>query len=142
MICIQRRHINEMIDHALEDDPNECCGILAGYESDDNPGVRVSDLYKITNSTPSPYRYVMDPTEQLEAQLDSDRKGTELVAFYHSHTHTPAYPSATDVRMALESGWTDFCYVLISLEGDNPIVNFFMIDSNGNISEISFSILE
>ena len=131
-----------MINHALEEDPNECCGILAGYESDRNPGIWVSDLYKITNLTPSPYRYVMDPAEQLQAQLDADRKGTELLAFYHSHSHTPAYPSATDVRMAMESGWTDFYYVLVSLEEDNPVIKFFMIDSNGNISEISFSVFE
>ena len=131
-----------MIKHSLGEDPNECCGILAGYKSDINLGVWVSDLYKITNSTPSPYRYRMDPAEQLEAELEVDRKGTELLAFYHSHTHTPAYPSDTDVRMAMESGWTDFCYVLVSLEEDNPIVNFFTIDSNGNISEISFSVLE
>ena len=119
-----------MIEHSKSEDPNECCGILAGTNGN------ISKLYKIRNASPSPYRYVMDPQEMLTSIQDADENGIDLVAFYHSHTHSPAYPSETDTRMAVESGWVDFCYVLVSLEDDDkPVVRFYVIDSDGEVLE-------
>ena len=128
-IHIPNIYVEEMVTHAGEEAPNECCGILAGK------GESVTRLYRVKNSTPSPFRYVMDPKEQLEVMRDADENGLELMYFYHSHTHSPAFPSDTDVRMAVESGWVDFGYVLVSLEDkDSPIVNFFVIDSEGIVT--------
>ena len=125
-----------MIEHSKSEDPNECCGILAGTNGD------ISKLYKIRNASPSPYRYVMDPQEMLTSIQDADENGIDLVAFYHSHTHSPAYPSETDTRMAVESGWVDFCYVLVSLEDDDkPVVRFYVIDSDGEVLEEETQIL-
>ena len=130
MIEIAEEFVLEMIEHSRLENPNECCGILAGTEG------KVTKLYRIQNSTPSPYRYVMDPNEQLEAMKDADERSLDLMAFYHSHTHSPAYPSDTDVRMATESGWVDFCYVLVSLEDSSkPDVRFFDISADGNVNE-------
>jgi proteasome lid subunit RPN8/RPN11 len=76
----------------------------------------------------------MDPQEMLKTIQDADKYGTELAAFYHSHTHSPAYPSETDTRMAMESGWVDFCYILVSLEDrDNPDIQFYVIDAKGKV---------
>ena len=130
MIEISDEFVLEMIEHSRLENPNECCGILAGT------GGKVTKLYRIQNSTPSPYRYVMDPNEQLKAMKDADERSLNLMAFYHSHTHSPAYPSDTDVRMATESGWVDFCYVLVSLEDSSkPDVRFFDISADGNVNE-------
>ena len=130
MIEIAKEFISEMIEHSRLENPNECCGILAGTAG------QVTKLYRIQNSTPSPYRYVMDPEEQLKAMKDADERSLDLMAFYHSHTHSPAYPSDTDVRMATESGWVDFCYVLVSLEDSlNPDVLFFDISGDGNVND-------
>ena len=130
MIEISDEFVLEMIEHSRLENPNECCGILAGT------GGKVTKLYRIQNSTPSPYRYVMDPNEQLKAMKDADERSLDLMAFYHSHTHSPAYPSDTDVRMATESGWVDFCYVLVSLEDSSkPDVRFFDISADGNVNE-------
>ena len=130
MIEIAKEFISEMIEHSRLENPNECCGILAGTAG------QVTKLYRIQNSTPSPYRYVMDPGEQLKAMKDADERSLDLMAFYHSHTHSPAYPSDTDVRMATESGWVDFCYVLVSLEDSlNPDVRFFDISGDGNVND-------
>ena len=137
MLRIQKQHASEMIAHALEDDPNECCGILAGK---DQVALR---LYRITNTAGSPYRYLMDPQEQLNAMLDSERNGLEILAFYHSHTHGPAYPSGTDVRMAQESGWLDVYYVLVSLEDRaNPQIRAYHIGDDGEITEEEFYVGE
>ena len=125
-----------MIEHSKSENPNECCGILAGTNGD------ISKLYKIRNASPSPYRYVMDPQEMLTSIQDADENSIDLVAFYHSHTHSPAYPSETDTRMAVESGWVDFCYVLVSLEDDDkPVVRFYVIDSDGEVLDEETQIL-
>ena len=133
---IRQSHIEEMIDHAKEHDPNECCGILAGTGED------ITHLYRVKNSTPSPFRYVMDPKEQLEVMKNAEEKGLELICYYHSHTHTQAFPSDTDIRMAVESGWVDFGYALVSLEEKGkPTVNFFMIDSEGAVIPEDYAVV-
>ena len=136
MIRISQKFIDQMIEHSKSEDPNECCGILAGTNGD------VYKLYKIRNSSPSPYRYVMDPQEMLTSIQDADENGIDLVAFYHSHTPSPAYPAETDTRMAVESGWVDFCYVLVSLEDDDkPVVRFYVFDSDGEVLDEETQIL-
>ncbi len=57
MLSIGKEFANEMIAHSQEDDPNECCGILSGDDE------TIKKLYRITNSTPSPFRYQMDPQD-------------------------------------------------------------------------------
>ena len=135
MICVHTNYVDEMIEHAVQENPNECCGILAGKDG------LISALYRVRNSTPSPYRYVMDPKDQMNVMKESDELGLDLMAFYHSHTHSPAYPSETDTRMAVESGWVDFCYVLVSLEKQEPEVRFYMVDAKGDISNEEFEII-
>ena len=135
LLTIDKRYIDEMIAHSVEEDPLECCGILAG----ENEEIRQS--YRITNTAKSPYLYLMDPQEHLNADLDAERKGWQLMAFYHSHTHSPAYPSPTDVRMALQSGYFDFYYVLVSLENkEDPDIRVYNISEAGEIEEREFRI--
>ncbi len=130
MLRIDKRFADEMVAHSMEEDPNECCGILSGTDG------TVQELYRITNTTKSPYTYQMDPQEHLNADLDTERKGMEFVAFYHSHTHSPAYPSDTDVRMALQSGYLEVHYVLVSLENKaETYIRAYRIDELGNITE-------
>ena len=130
MLIIEKNCSEDMIAHALQEDPNECCGILAGKNN------QVTHLYRITNSSKSPNRYLMDPQEQFSAMNDAESNNLDLLAFYHSHTHSPAYPSETDVRMALQSGWLDIYYVLVSLESkSNPQIRAFVVGDDGNIHE-------
>ena len=130
MIRVLKIHADEMIAHSLEENPNECCGILSGTNDTSKK------LYQIINSANSPYRYLMDPQEFLKADLDTEQNGMDFLAFYHSHTHSPAYPSVTDVRMALQSGYLDVFYILISLEDhSDPQIRAFLIDETGEISE-------
>ena len=119
---IQQRHIEEMIDHAKEHDPNECCGILAGKNSE------ISNIFRMKNIEESPFRYSMDGKEMLGVLNQLDDAGMNLLVIYHSHTHTPAYPSATDVRLAT---WPDAIYVLISLMDQNhpALCAFHIVDA-------------
>lgn len=85
----------------------------------------------------------MDPKDMYNAMKDSEDNELDFMVFYHSHTHTPAFPSDTDTRMALESGWVDFCYALISIENhEEPVVEFYIIDSKGNIEHKKIDIID
>ena len=132
MPTITREHAREIIEHARDANPHECCGILAG-----NGGV-ASHLYRITNTSTDPHLYLMDPQQQLNVMLESRKHGRELLAFYPSHPHGPPHPSETDVRMALKSGWVgeEICYVLVSLEGPGePEIKAFHIMEDGAVVE-------
>ena len=126
MLNINEKYAKEMVTHALEDDPNECCGILAGKDGE------VLKLYRMNNIEASPYRYRMDPKELLNVYREIDDGGWDIVAIYHSHTHSEAYPSATDVRLAT---WPESRYILVSLlDKENPPIRAFHIE-DGTVTE-------
>ena len=120
-------HIRDgMIEHAREEDPNECCGILAAADG------KIVKQYRIANAEKSPYRYQLDGREYVAALREIDDNGWELAVIYHSHTHSPAYPSATDIRLVT---WPDAYYLLVSLEDKaNPVVRVFRI-VEGEVTE-------
>ncbi len=121
-----------MISHALEQDPDECCGILLGKADS------VESSRRMTNAHPNKVsRYTMDPLELMDAERQADASAQHFVAIYHSHTYTQAYPSETDVANAVESGWTEPFYVLISLvEKTRPIVRAYRIGEDRTVKEV------
>ena len=120
MLRLPRAFLDEMVAHARQEDPNEACGVLAGKDG------LVKALFRVTNVERSPYRYLMDPKEQYQALKACDAQGWEVLAFYHSHTHTEAYPSATDIRLA--ASWPDPLYVIVSLmDREAPVVRAFSL---------------
>jgi proteasome lid subunit RPN8/RPN11 len=109
----------EMIRHAQREYPNEACGLLAGRDS------RVEKVYQMTNAEHSPVTYRLDPEEQFRTFTEIEEAGWELLAIYHSHSHSPAYPSATDLELAF---YPDSLYLIISLaDRDRPIIRAFHI---------------
>jgi [CysO sulfur-carrier protein]-S-L-cysteine hydrolase len=112
--------IDEMVAHAREDLPNECCGMLGGVDGE------ARTLIRVANSAASPLRYEMDPQEQYNALKSIEDGGEELLAIYHSHTKSAAYPSQTDVNQGV--AWPDQVYVIVSLaDADAPDVKAFML---------------
>ena len=123
---IERRLHDEMIAHALEDDSIECCGILAGT------GSTFHKLYRMTNVENSPYRFSWDSKELIKVWNEMEDMGWEYRAVYHSHTHSEAYPSSTDVRLA---AWPEAYYIIVSLmDKESPPTRAFRI-VDGTISE-------
>lgn len=119
MLRLPKQYVDDMVKHAQEDDPDECCGIIAGRNG------RPTKLYRMTNVEHSPYRYSMDPKELFKTYREIEDSGSELMAIYHSHTHTEAYPSATDVRLA---SWPEAFYILVSLMSkESPAVRSYRI---------------
>ena len=110
----------EIVAHALEGKPNEVCGLIAGC--DGHP----VKLYRTTNSDPTPrVRYNVEPRELLEALREIEDRGWSLLAIYHSHPESEAYPSGTDVNL---SYYPEAVYLIASLvHEDAPVVRAFRI---------------
>ncbi|HWN72194.1 MAG TPA: M67 family metallopeptidase [Solirubrobacterales bacterium] len=107
---ISQALIDEMVAHAREDLPNECCGMIGGRDGE------ASRIVRVENAAASPLRYEMDPQAQYDALKAIEDAGEELVGIYHSHTRSAAYPSQTDVNEAVM--WPEQVYVIVSLEND------------------------
>jgi len=117
---IARSLIDEMVAHALADLPNECCGMVGGSDGE------ASVVIPVANSAASPLRFEMDPQGQYDALMAIERDGKELLAIYHSHTKSAAYPSQTDVNQAVS--WPDAIWVIVSLEDpDAPDVKGYWL---------------
>ena len=116
---ISQQLVDEMVAHAREDVPNECCGMVGGRAGTAEKVVRVK------NAAASPLRYEMDPQGQFDALKEIEADGGELLAIYHSHTKSAAYPSQTDVNQA--QNWPEQIYVIVSLADDAPDVKAFTL---------------
>lgn len=109
----------ELVDHAVADLPNECCGMIAGR------GEVATRVLRAANSEGSPFMYVMDPREQLRMMDAIDDAGDDLLAIYHSHTRSAAYPSRTDVELAF---YPDTLYLIVSIaDRDAPEIRAFRL---------------
>ena len=108
-IYIPKKIIGEIISHALNNDPNESCGILQGE------GNTTTRFHMLKNIHEAPQnRYTIDPIELMNTEKICDDEDEAIIGFMHSHTHTQAYPSETDVKNALTSGYLDQIYVIVS----------------------------
>lgn len=117
---LPRELADELVAHANDDLPNECCGMVAGRNG------TATRVLRATNSEGSPFMYVMDPQEQLRMMDDIDDAGEDLLAVYHSHTRSAAYPSRTDVELAF---FPKTLYLIVSLaDRDAPDIRAFRID--------------
>lgn len=120
-----------MLAHALHGLPDEACGLLAGRAG--ASGASAERFYAMTNADHSPLTYRLDPREQLQVFTEIEDKGWDLVAIFHSHTHTEAYPSETDRRQAF---YPEAHYLLVSLEDRNtPRFRAFTI-KDGVVEEV------
>jgi [CysO sulfur-carrier protein]-S-L-cysteine hydrolase len=127
-VRISRAMIDEMVAHAREDLPHECCGLIGGGEGE------ARTLYRARNAFASPFSYRVDPADQYRIiEKEMRDRAEELVAIYHSHTKSPAYPSQTDLNEA--ASWPEQAYLIVSLQDpESPEVKAFWLN-DGKISE-------
>jgi [CysO sulfur-carrier protein]-S-L-cysteine hydrolase len=111
--------LDEIVAHAREQAPSECCGMVAAR---DGEAVRV---YRARNVAPSPkLAYEIDGAEQYKIQMEIEHTGLDLGAIYHSHPRTEPYPSQTDINLAF---YPDAVYVIVGLRGTQPEVRAYSI---------------
>jgi len=124
---ISRVLYDEMVEHALSEAPNECCGIVASV---DGEAVRV---YRAANAAASPLRYEMDAADQIRIQEEIDAQRWDYGAIYHSHTRSAPHPSQTDINLAfvppVGAVWPGSIYIIIGLAGAEPEVRAWRIES-------------
>ena len=129
---VPRQMVEEMIAHAREEAPNECCGMIGGADGS------ATTVYRSINAEASPLRYSLDASDQFRIMQEMEKRGEELVGIYHSHTGSAAYPSQTDVNLA---AYPDAAYVIVSLEDpQNPGVRGFWI-RDGQIDEAELDVV-
>ncbi len=117
----------QMVGHCLDRLPEEACGLLAGPSGENTAEV----CYPVKNVDESARTYTLDSLGILRADRDAEERGLEVIGVFHSHTHTDAYPSATDVEKAPDPGWH---YVLVSLRHGEAVVRSFRIE-DGAVAE-------
>jgi proteasome lid subunit RPN8/RPN11 len=117
-LCIPHAFAAAIVAHARQDAPREACGLIAGQAG------RAARLYPVANVDPSPFRYLMDPHALFEALREIEDHGWDLLAIYHSHTHSAAYPSSTDRRLAL---YPQSYHLIVSLQGAEPDLRAYHI---------------
>jgi [CysO sulfur-carrier protein]-S-L-cysteine hydrolase len=131
-VHLRNEQRDEIVAHAREDLPNECCGIVAAENG------RAVKVFRATNAEASPVRYGLDPREQYQIMTEIDRSGWTLGAIYHSHTRSPAYPSQTDVNLAF---YPDALYLIVSLEDpERPDLRAFRIVDQ-KIDEVALEVV-
>ena len=164
MLLIPSGIIQDMIAHARELAPHECCGILSGKQesvveryritnilanmSEGDltrfEGAKLSDLQRLSPEERADIAFQMDAREMAMAQRDIRSKSLDLIGFYHSHTFSPARPSQTDITIAMEFesyrqklNFPEPFHLIISLEhAENPVIRAYRI-MNSQATEVS-----
>jgi proteasome lid subunit RPN8/RPN11 len=116
-----------MVGHCYDGLPLEACGLIGG----DPAQGKATVCYPAKNTANSARVYTVDPLDHLRADRDAEKRGLEIIGVFHSHTHTDAYPSPTDVAQAPDPAWH---YVLVSLRDTAPVVRSYRI-VDGKIAE-------
>lgn len=120
MLRVPADVIQQMVGHAYDGLPDEACGLVAAP-----PGsAEVARFYPCRNAAASSRVYTIDPKDHLRADRDAEDRGLEIVGVVHSHTHTDAYPSPTDVAQAPDPAWH---YLIVSLRDVAPTVRSYRI---------------
>lgn len=114
---------DQMLAHAYRGLPLEACGLIAG-----DPDGTVHHFYPTANEAQSSKLYTVPAVDFLRSERDAEDHGWQLLGVMHSHTHTDAYPSPTDVAQAPDPEWH---YVIVSLRDDQPSLRSYRIVDGG-----------
>jgi proteasome lid subunit RPN8/RPN11 len=121
-----------IVGHCYDGLPDEACGLLGGpVDGTGEPIGTVTTVYPSRNSDASARTYTVDSRDLLRAMRDAESHGEAIIGVWHSHTHTDAYPSDTDVKQAPDPAWV---YVIVSLKDGAPVLRAYRI-RDGDIGE-------
>ena len=126
-----------IVAHCYDGLPDEACGLLAGPMIGGVPTGVISAVYPCRNADASARTYTVDGRDYLRATRDAESRGHEIVGVWHSHTHTDAYPSPTDVRQAVDPMWV---YVIVSLRDEVPMLRAYRI-REGSVAECQVQLI-
>jgi proteasome lid subunit RPN8/RPN11 len=120
--------VAEMVAHARDEAPNECCGFVAARD-----GVAV-EVRRAVNQAASPLKFEVDGLEVMRALDDFEAAGADLGAIYHSHTRTEPYPSQTDINFA--ANWPGVEWIIVGLDRQGEATVRTYLIEDGNVREL------
>jgi proteasome lid subunit RPN8/RPN11 len=112
----------QVIAHARETKPAECCGVLLGSEDE------IVEAIPTRNLADEPTRYLIDPQGHIDALRSGRQRGLDVIGFYHSHPHSPAIPSPRDLSEAVDR---QSVYLIVGLAVEPPEVRLFRLAEDG-----------
>lgn len=150
MLTITATVRDQMVAACLAGYPLEACGLLGGIpwgngsgvpqgfggEVSPRGGARATACYPATNAAASSRVYTVEPRDMLRADRAAEAAGLTILGVWHSHTHTDAYPSPTDIAQAPDPDWW---YVLVSLRDVEPVVRAYRI-RDGAVEEVPIAV--
>ena len=116
---IGRALLDEIVEHARAEAPNECCGMVAAVDG------RAVAVHRARNLHPSPLRYEVHPEDVLRIVQAIEDADQDLV-IYHSHTRTDPVPSQTDINLA--SKWPGAVQLIVGVRAEDPDLRAWTID--------------
>jgi proteasome lid subunit RPN8/RPN11 len=136
MLTLRRAHVEEMLAHAREASPAECCGLVGGSSEE------AQSVYRMRNVAGNRLSfYEVAPEELFAAQRLMRERGEEILAIYHSHPRSAEpLPSAEDVRLAY---YPSAFYLIIGLSGAEATLRAFRINERlGSWQPVQYSIAD
>jgi len=125
---ITRYTVEDIVAHAREARPAECCGLLLGS------GTTIAEAVRTRNTSDNPNRFFIDPRAHIEARREARGRGLDVLGFYHSHPHSLPEPSITDLQ---EASYPDQLYLIVSPTTDSAEIRLFRL-VGGNFLEVPF----
>ncbi len=129
---ISRSLVDDMVDHARAEAPNECCGMLAAQDGRTVAVHRARNFDPRTGAGPSPLRFVVHPEDVFRITTEIEDAGQDLI-IYHSHTRTEPRPSQTDINFA--DNWPDAIQIIVGVRDPEADVRAWTI-GGGQVSEV------
>jgi proteasome lid subunit RPN8/RPN11 len=131
-VQIARSLLDTIVEHAVRDAPNECCGVVASRDG------AATSAHAAENLAASPFRFEIDGLTLMRLIDDIEQAGEDLGAIYHSHTRSAPYPSQTDVNFAALWPGVEWLIVGVSKSAE-PEVRSYLIE-NGAIRDAELEI--
>lgn len=121
-MTLSRRAYDDILAHAREAVPGECCGLLLGSAES------VAEAARTRNLSTDPNRFEIDPADHIRTRRSARARGLDLLGFYHSHPRSEATPSASDRAEALYPG---FLYAIVGLRAEQAELRMYRLESEG-----------
>jgi proteasome lid subunit RPN8/RPN11 len=126
--------LEQILAHAREEAPNECCGVVAVALASDGRPAQAMRVRAARNIHASPKRFEIDGKDVIQAINEFDEAGWDIGAIYHSHTHTAPYPSQTDINFA--ASWPGVEWIIVGLaDSQTPEIRSYLIEE-GSVREV------
>lgn len=137
-IKLTREQLDQVIQQAITEKPNECCGYMASKKNKVyTSGLLIEKIYPLTNKDSSPTHFTFYPKEQFRTVKDARELDLNLTVVYHSHPDTPARMSEEDLALAFDEGVVYIIYSLFNNE-----INGFTVKDHKVVNKINVEVVD